>query len=45
MNFRREELSGGTGGLARGEALRRVGGFLKMDDGEIKRIKKEAFAG
>ena len=44
MNFRLEELSSRTGGLAWGKALRLVGGFAKMDAGAIRGIRKKALA-
>lgn len=40
MNFRLEVLPDGTGKLARGEALRWMVGFIEVDAGEIRDIRK-----
>ena len=42
MNFRLEELSGETGGLARGEALRRVGGFTEVEVTGIEGLNRRS---
>ena len=41
MHFRFRELSGGTGGLAWGEALRWAGGFVGMEADEIAALRME----
>ena len=44
MHFRFGELSGGTGGLARGEVRRRMVGFTLVNAEAIRGIGMSAFA-